>query len=85
MFLYADIGFRLKRIQTIFHVSAKDAENLIEKSDQDRKRYLQDVIGTDWADARQYHLSIDTSALGFVLAENIIVSSLHARLERTSA
>ena len=84
VFLFADTSFRNKRIQKLHNVSEKDADNLIEMSDHDRKRYFHNVVKADWQDARQYHLSIDTSALGFVLAENIIIDSLRARLERIS-
>ena len=81
VFLYADADFRLKRIQGIYNVSAEKAAKLMESSDQDRKHYLHNVIGSDWTDARQYHLSLDTSTLGFALAEDIIMDCMHTRLE----
>jgi cytidylate kinase len=84
VFLYADADFRLRRIQEIYDVSADKATKLMETSDHDRRRYLHNVMGSDWTDALQYHLSLDTSALGFTLAEETIVHCLLARLEVVS-
>ncbi|MEN6355549.1 MAG: cytidylate kinase-like family protein [Armatimonadota bacterium] len=81
VFIYANTDFRSKRIQEIYNMSAEAAVKLIEASDQDRQRYLRNVIGSDWADAQLYHLSIDTSALGFALAEEMVLDSMLARLE----
>lgn len=81
VFLYADEDYRLKRIQEIYNVSAERAEQLMDTSDQNRKHYLHNITGGDWTDARQYHLSLDTSMLGFALAETIIVDCVHAQLE----
>lgn len=81
VFLYADADFRIKRIQEIYDVSAEKVAKLMETSDQDRRHYLHNVIGTDWTDARQYHLSINTGVLGFGLAEETIVDCLLARIE----
>jgi cytidylate kinase len=80
VFLYADTDFRLRRIQKIYNVSAEKAEKLMETSDNDRRRYLRIVVGSDWTDARQYHLSLNTSVLGFTLVEEIIVDCLHKQI-----
>jgi len=84
VFLHADEDFRLKHIQGIYNVSAEKAAKLMESSDQDRKHYLHNVIGSDWTDARQYHLSLDTSTLGFAQTEDIIMDCMHTRLEMIS-
>jgi cytidylate kinase len=79
VFLYADVDFRIKRIKEIYHLSNDDAVKMIEASDRDRKRYLSNITGIDWNDTRQYHLSLDTSVLGFPLVEDIIADCLLAR------
>ncbi len=37
------------------------------------------MTGKDWADARRYHLCLDTGALGFEAAEEIIISAVRSR------
>ena len=81
VFLYSDVNFRIKRVQEICKVSPKEAAKMIESSDYERKRYLFDTTGVDWADARQYHLSLDTGALGFPLVEEIIIDCLNAHIK----
>lgn len=80
VFLHADVDFRSKRIQEIHGSSPESAIKLVEKNDQDRKRYHRIVFGSDWTDTRQYHLSIDTSSIGFDTAEEIIADSVLAKL-----
>jgi len=48
--------------------------------DQERARYLRALTGHNWLDASQYHLSLDTSAVGMEKAENIILEALKARV-----
>ena len=82
VFIYANADFRIRRIQDIYGVSLKGASRLMQESDRDRSHFLISTTGTDWADARQYHLSLDTSVLGLPLAEDIIMDSLFARFHR---
>jgi cytidylate kinase len=80
VFLHADIDFRQKRVEEIYHVSAQKALKLISSVDQERAQYLRALTGRDWLDATQYHLSLDTSVLGMEKAEHIIVETLRARI-----
>lgn len=64
IFLYANSEFRLDRIQNQYNLSHEDAEKLIEKSDKQRAAYCKTFTGKDWADARNYDISVDTSKLG---------------------
>jgi len=52
------------RIQKLYAVSEEAAENMIAQSDKERALYHQTVTGQKWADARRYHISIDTSKIG---------------------
>jgi cytidylate kinase len=80
IFLHADIIFRQQRVQELYHVSAQQALKLIESVDSERGRYLRTFTGKDWTDARQYYLSLDTSAVGLDGAEDIIKAALRCRL-----
>lgn len=77
--LHADINFRQRRVQELYHVSAEEALKLIESNDRERPHYLRVLSGQNCMDARQYHLSIDTSVVGLEEAEEIILAALHAR------
>jgi len=77
--LHADITFRQKRVQELYHVSAEEALKLIESVDQERERYLRTFTGQNCMDARNYHLSLDTSSTGLEAAEEIILAAFRAR------
>jgi len=66
IFLYGDIPFRIKRVQSLYQVSEDAAESMIEHSDKDRARYCRIVTNKewDWNDSRNYDLAVDTSKLG---------------------
>jgi cytidylate kinase len=81
--LHAEIGFRQRRVQELYHVSAGEALKIIESIDRKRERYLQALTGQNCMDARQYHLSINTSIVGLEEAEEIILAALRARFGDT--
>jgi cytidylate kinase len=77
--LHADITFRQRRIQELYRVSAEEALKLIESVDKERERYLHTFTGQNCMDARNYHLSLDTSSMGLEAAEEIILAAFRAR------
>jgi cytidylate kinase len=77
--LHADITFRQKRVQELYHVSAEEALKLIASIDKEREHYLRALTGQNCMDARHYHLSLNTSLVGLEAAEEIILATLHAR------
>ncbi len=50
------------------------AVQVIERSDQDRRRYIRTFTGLDWFDTRNYDLTIDTGKIDFAAAEEMIAS-----------
>ncbi|HOT44196.1 MAG TPA: cytidylate kinase-like family protein [Spirochaetota bacterium] len=64
LFFYAGTEFRINRIQEIYDVSPEAAATMIARSDRERSAYCKSITGKDWADARNYHLSIDTARAG---------------------
>lgn len=77
--LHADIAFRQRRVQELYHVSTEEALKLIASIDKEREHYLRALTGQNCMDARHYHLSIDTSVMGLEEAEEIILASFRAR------
>ncbi len=77
--VHAPLGFRVERVMSIYHARSKlEAIQMIERSDQERSRYIQAFTGFDWFDARNYHLTIDTGMVDFLTAGEMIASlALH--------
>ena len=63
IFLHGAITFRKNRIQKLYAVSEEVAEKMIVQSDKERALYHRTVTGQEWADARRYDISIDTSKI----------------------
>ena len=64
IFLYAPLPFRIQRVLAS-RQAASDAEAgaIITQSDENRKRFISQMIGTEWDKATHYHLCLDTSDL----------------------
>ncbi|MEW6162238.1 MAG: cytidylate kinase-like family protein [Nitrospirota bacterium] len=74
VFVHAPLNFRIKRIMEVRNISDRDkALSEIEESDRNREKFIRDMTGVNWTDARNYHLCIDTSAVSFTIAEEMIV------------
>ncbi len=76
LFLHGDISFRKNRIQELYAVSEEIAGNMIAQSDKERAIYHQTVTGQKWADARRYHVSIDTGKIGVDKSVELILKYL---------
>jgi cytidylate kinase len=74
VFLHAPLDFRIRRIQKFHDLSTEQAREEIEESDRAREKFLKTMTSTDWSDARNYHLCIDTAAAGFEAAEQMIIA-----------
>jgi len=73
VFLYAPVDFRAKRVMDIYGIKdCKEALLTVEKRDKQRERFIQTVTGRNWTDACNFHLCIDTEAVGFNQSEEII-------------
>jgi cytidylate kinase len=80
VFLYADLAFRQERVQELYHISGPEALKLINSIDRARTRYLQTFTGQELLNACNYHICLDTSAIGLDRAEDIIITAAQARL-----
>jgi CMP/dCMP kinase len=79
IFLHADIAFRQQRLQELYQISSARALEIIHSSDESRANYLRVLTGEDWANARKYHICLDTGILGLELVEDVIVTTARAR------
>lgn len=73
IFLHGDITFRKGRIQNLYNVSEEVAGKMIVQSDKERALYHHTVTGQEWADARRYDISIDTSKIDVEKSGELII------------
>jgi cytidylate kinase len=75
IFVHAERGYRIRRVMQIYHAAdPQAAERMIDRTDNNRRRYVQRICGASWFDARNYHLTIDMSRVGFEAAEEMIAA-----------
>ena len=66
IFVHAPREFRIGRVMKVKNMAdVREARALVEESDRRRTKFIRDMIRTEWADARHYHLCVDSSAAGF--------------------
>ena len=70
--LHAEMAFRKERVQKIYSVSKEEAENMIMHSDKERARYYKRFTGSEWMDARQFDLSVNTGKIGLDTSVELI-------------
>lgn len=64
IFLYAPLSFRARRLLEAGQAASEaQAREMILQSDETRRRYITQMIGRDWDNAKNYHLCLDTSCL----------------------
>jgi len=73
VFIHAPLEFRIKRLQTFHNISSDAAREEIEEADGRREKFLKTMTNTDWNDARNYHLAVDSQATGFDVAQRMII------------
>jgi len=76
IFIHDETASRIGRVQKMFNVSQEAAGKMIEQSDKERALYHRTFTGREWADARRYHLSIDTGRLGLDKSVDLILKYL---------
>jgi CMP/dCMP kinase len=72
VFIHAPLEFRVKRLMKLQNMSEQEARETINDSDQKRAKFIRDMIGVNWTDARNYNLCIDSSVIDFELSVELI-------------
>lgn len=76
--LVAPRAFRVKVVMERSAVDARAAEKQIGETDAQRARYHKQYYGRDWSDPVNYHMILNTGALGFEGAAELIVARARA-------
>ena len=79
IFLHAPEPFRVQRLVENAAATEAEARTLIARSDETRRQYIRQMIGKEEYDARQYHLSVDTSVLPLPETADLITEFVHKR------
>jgi len=74
IFLHADSAFRSAQIQDQYGVSKEYADKMIVQSDKERALYCKIFTSKEWANARNYNLSIDTGKIGIDKTVELILN-----------
>ena len=73
--VHAPKAWRRERVMQVFGIAeAAQADELIERSDFQRGRFIRTFTGREWTDALAFHLCIDTSLTGLDLASDLVTS-----------
>ena len=64
LFIHADLESRIERITKEYGVPEKEAEAKIAKTDKRRATYYNHYTSIKWGQAKNYHLSVNSAALG---------------------
>jgi cytidylate kinase len=74
VFVHAPEEFRVNRVMKVQNISDfNKARSLVRESDQRRKKFIRDMTGSDWMDARNYHLCVDASTVNLEACVEMIV------------
>lgn len=76
--LVAPRGFRIRIVSDRLAIDHKAADRQIGETDAQRSRYHKQYYGRDWDNPVNYHLVLNTAALGFDGAANVIVARARA-------
>jgi cytidylate kinase len=73
IFLHAPETWRIERVAQHTGVPQAKAREAVRNSDRNRAGFIRALTGTDWTDARQYDLAIDTAAVGIEVATDLVL------------
>lgn len=79
IFVTASMEYRVSQIMNKQHLDEEGAKAFIEKRESERAEYYNYYTGKKWGFAASYDLSIDSSVLGIMETEKIIVSFIRKK------
>jgi cytidylate kinase len=72
VFLHADMAYRAERIVRLYGETDQKPEKRLTDKDKQRKAYYQIYTDLEYGDARNYHLCLNTGALGEAYCVNLL-------------
>lgn len=81
IFLYAPLNFRAQRVMEREGLAdLSQARALIARSDEARKKFIAQMTGREWGNAKNYHLCLDTSSLPFPEIADFLTDYIRRRI-----
>lgn len=77
-FLYSDMPHKIERVKTYYHPDTDDVEALITKRDKKRAAYYNYYTTRRWGDIDNYHLSVNTDAIGIDATVSLLENFVNA-------
>jgi len=74
VFIHAPLDYRVARIMKAQKIDKQKAKTVIQESDRQRVKFIREMEGIEWTDARNFHLSLDSSMVGLPATVEIITS-----------
>lgn len=66
VFIHAPLEFRIRRVMEVRKTSDYESvKSQVVESDRRRTKFVKDIIGVNWMDARNFHLCVDSSIVDF--------------------
>jgi CMP/dCMP kinase len=84
VFVHAPEAMRVAEVSRVYQLSDADARQMVLRSDRNRARFVQSLIGRSWTDACLYDLTVDTSIVPIELAADLITRIVAPRLSTRS-
>ena len=75
VFIYADTKSRSERAVQEYHVDERRGEAMLRKIDKRRETFYSINTGGNWYDKDNYHLCLNSGALGLELCADIVVET----------
>ncbi len=79
IFILGDKEEKVNRVTRIYNLSPSEAEEMMKKKDEKRKRYHNSFCEGKWGDSRNYELSVNSSKLGVDRTMDILIEYIEAR------
>lgn len=79
VFIHAPLEERVKRVMEKHELNEQSAKKLIAKTDKKRASYYNFYTSKNWGDARNYHITIDSSVLGIDGTAEVLKNFVLAR------
>lgn len=73
IFIHADISFRGDRVVRLYGDAESDPGKRLEETDRKRKVYYEHYTDRIWGMARNYHLSLNSGAIGIDACVDVVV------------
>lgn len=76
VFLHAPEPWRIERVAQRPGFTPAKAKDAVRESDRHRASFMRTLTGTDWTDAREYDLVVNTSTIGIDRATDLVLQMI---------